>query len=86
MNGPNVNFFFNLGFLDMLPSLEKGNFSTKRDQYMAEVRKNVPKFLAYLELYGIDNSILNMSYGEILRSKIPSSGSGSLVNSQYVLT
>jgi|688.fasta_scaffold1812333_1 hypothetical protein len=70
----------------MLPSLEKGNFSVKRDNYLKDLRQNVPTFLAYIELFGIRDNIKNLTLAEIHKSKTPSIGSGSLVNTQYVLT
>jgi len=75
-----------LGFLDMLPSLEEGDASKKRDDYLKEVRSNVPKFLAYIEIFGIGDSIAGFTYPEIKVTKVPSIGSGSLVNTQYILT
>ena len=53
---------------------------------MRELRQKVPNFLAYIELFGMKDDIRNLTYSEIQKTRSPSIGSGTLINTQYILT
>ena len=80
-----------LAYNNLIPSTEfDGNFETQKKEYVNQVSKEAPKFLAYIEIYNSSFKLREAFIGGGVNIESPESPaalcSGSLINSQYVLT
>ena len=77
-----------LAYNDLIPSTEfDGNFETQKKEYVNQISKEAPKFLAYIEIYNSSFKLREALVGDGVNIDSPAAFcSGSLINSQYVLT
>ena len=76
-----------VGYSELIPKITNGTSSKKRQEYLSQIARQPPKFLAYLETYGEEDSLENLdSYYDLRDKMVQGFCSGSLVNSQYILT
>ena len=77
-----------LAYNNLIPSTEfDGNFETQKKEYVNQVSKEAPKFLAYIEIYNSSFKLREAFIGGGVNIESPAAFcSGSLINSQYVLT
>ena len=72
-----------LAYNDLIPSVSGDNYETKKRKYLNDISREAPKFLAYIEIYNISKKLSQLQEGEMIQ---PAVCSGSLINTQYVLT
>ena len=75
-----------LAYNNLIPSVNSAgdNYETKTRKYLNDISKDAPKFLAYIEIYDISHKLSDeLTKDENIH---PAICSGSLINTQYVLT
>ena len=65
----------------MIPNVNEGSFQNLKRNYLAEIAREAPAFLAYIEIYDEDFGYLNPD-----KSFQTGRCTGSLISTQYVLT
>ena len=65
----------------MIPNANEDNFQNMKTNYLADIAREAPPFLAYIEIYDEDYRYINPD-----KSFINGICTGSLISSQYVLT
>ena len=74
-----------LAYNNLIPSVNnEDNYETLTRKYLNDISKDAPKFLAYIEIYDISYNLSNVFNND--KNYVPALCSGSLINTQYVLT
>ena len=72
---------FSVAYNELIPNANEGNYQNLKQNYMADLAKEAPSFLAYIEIYDEDFRYLNPD-----ESFTTGICTGSLISTQYVLT
>ena len=72
---------FDLAYNELIPNANEGSYQNLKQNYMADLAKEAPSFLAYIEIYDDDFRYLNPD-----KSFTTGICTGSLISTQYVLT
>eukprot|EP00093_Oithona_nana_P001833 01833.XXX_7170_5969_1 [CDS] Oithona nana genome sequencing. len=70
-----------IAYNELIPNANEGNYQNLKQNYMADLAKEAPSFLAYIEIYDDDFRYLNPD-----ESFTTGICTGSLISTQYVLT
>ena len=74
-----------LAYNNLIPSVNnEDNYETLTRKYLNDISKDAPKFLAYIEIYDISHNLSDKFTKN--ENILPAICSGSLINTQYVLT